>query len=112
MPTSGGNQLNIMSTQIEESVITQKTRELCQAILDQPDVRAMRQKVDAFVANDKVRGQYDTLMTKGQMLQQKQQSGTPLDDTEIKNFEELREAFLKDPVARGFLDAQEDIQKV
>ena len=101
-----------MTTQTEESVITQKTRELCQAILDQPDVRAMRQKMDAFMADDKARGQYDALMMKGQMLQQKQQAGMQLDQAEINAFEQLRETFVNNPVARGFLDAQEDMQKV
>jgi cell fate (sporulation/competence/biofilm development) regulator YlbF (YheA/YmcA/DUF963 family) len=101
-----------MPTQIEESVVTQKTRELCQALLDQPDVRAMRQKVDAFMADDQIRGQYDSLMMKGQLLQQKQQSGLPLNDAEIGDFEKARESFLGNPVARGFLDAQEDMQKL
>jgi len=101
-----------MPTQTEENVITQKTRELCQAILDQPDVRSMRQKVDAFMADDRARGQYDALMMKGQMLQEKQQSGRPLDQAEIDSFEQLRESFLSNPVARGFLDAQEDMHKM
>lgn len=101
-----------MPTQIEENVITSKTRELCQAILDQPEVRAMRQRIDAFMADDKVRAQYDSLMMKGQMLQQKQQSGMPLDGAEIADFEVLRDEFVKNPVARGFLDAQEEMQKL
>ena len=101
-----------MSTQVEESLITQKTRELCQAILDEPEVRAMRQRIDAFMADDKARGEYDTLMLKGQMLQQKQQAGMPLDGEEIASFEQMRESFLGNPVARGFLDAQEDMQKM
>ena len=101
-----------MQTQTEENVITQKTRELCQAILDQPDVRSMRQRVAAFEADDKTRGQYDVLISKGQTLQQKQQSGQPLDGTEIKDFEQLRDSFVNNPVARGFLDAQEDMQKL
>jgi cell fate (sporulation/competence/biofilm development) regulator YlbF (YheA/YmcA/DUF963 family) len=101
-----------MSTQTEESVITQKTRELCQALLEQPDVRAMRQKIETFMANDQVRGQYDALMMKGQMLQQQQQSGAPLDRGEVDAFEKLRESFVNNPVARDFLDAQEEMQKV
>ncbi|EEF57127.1 hypothetical protein Cflav_PD0167, partial [Pedosphaera parvula Ellin514] len=38
-----------MQTQIEESIVTQKTRELCQAILDQPEFKSMRQKVETFM---------------------------------------------------------------
>ncbi|MDB6068445.1 MAG: hypothetical protein JWR26_4653 [Pedosphaera sp.] len=101
-----------MPTQIEENVVTQKTKELCQAILDQPDVRSMRERIDSFMSDAKTRGQYDTLMSKGQVLQQKQQSGQALDETEVAEFEKLRKGFIENPVARGFLDAQEDMQKL
>ena len=101
-----------MSTQTEESVVTLKTRELCQALLNEPEIRSLRQKIDAFMANDTVRGQYDSLMMKGQMLQQKQQSGLTLSDAEINDFEQARDKFVKEPVARDFLDAQEGMQKV
>lgn len=101
-----------MQTATEESLVIQKTRELCQTLLDQPEVQAMRQKIDAFMANDQTRGQYDTLMAKGQALQQKQHSGTPLDSKEIDEFEGLRTRFLNNPVARDYLDAQEEMQKL
>jgi cell fate (sporulation/competence/biofilm development) regulator YlbF (YheA/YmcA/DUF963 family) len=89
-----------------------KTRELCQAILDEPDVRAMRQKIDTFMADSPVRGQYENLMQKGDALHQKQHAGVPLDRAEVAEFEKLRETFLKNPVASAFLDAQEELQKV
>lgn len=101
-----------MQTQTEDTVVTQKTRELCQAILDQPEVRSLRQKIQTFMANDQARGQYDSLMVKGQLLQQKQQSGLPLDGSEITDFEQSRDAFLKNPVASDYLDAQEEMQKL
>ncbi len=72
----------------------------------------MRERIDAFAADDKTRGQYDSLMIKGQALQQKQQAGLPLDGGEITAFETLREEFLNNPVARGFLDAQEEMHKL
>jgi cell fate (sporulation/competence/biofilm development) regulator YlbF (YheA/YmcA/DUF963 family) len=101
-----------MQTQTEESLVIQKTRELCQSILDQPEVQTLRRRVEDFMANDKLRGQYDALMIKGQALQQKQQAGLPLDGGEITAFEQLRESFLNNPVAKGFLDAQEDMHKM
>src|SRR5580704_19199712 len=101
-----------MPTQIEESVVTQKTRELCQAILDQPEIRALRKNIEVFMANDQARGHYESLMTQGELLHEKQHSGTPLTEAEINAFEKLRESFLNNPVARGFLDAQEEMQKV
>ena len=101
-----------MQTTIEESAVIQKTKELCQTILELPEYVQMRDRIDAFMADEPVRGQYDSLMIKGQILQQKQQAGIPLDGGEIMEFEKLREGFLENPVARGFLDAQEDMQKL
>ena len=101
-----------MPTTIEETSIIQKTKELCQAILDQPNMQSIRQRVDAFMADEKTRSQYDGLMSKGQALQQKQQSSMPLTGDEITEFETQREALLNNPVARGFLDAQEELHQV
>jgi cell fate (sporulation/competence/biofilm development) regulator YlbF (YheA/YmcA/DUF963 family) len=100
-----------MQTTIEETPVTQKTRELCQAILDQPNMREIRQRIDAFMSDEKSRRQYDSLMAKGQSLHEKQHSSR-LTEEEIKSFEADREALLKNPVARGFLDAQEELQSV
>ena len=98
-----------MPTQIEENPVTQKTRELCQAIVDLPNLRAARQRIDAFLSNAAARGQYESLIAKGQTLQEKQQNSVPLDGTEIADFEKQRDALLATPVARGFLDAQEEL---
>jgi cell fate (sporulation/competence/biofilm development) regulator YlbF (YheA/YmcA/DUF963 family) len=97
---------------LTESAITQKTRELCQAILDEPNVQSLRGRIDAFMADDQARGQYDGLVAKGQALQQKQQMSLPLSGEEITEFEKSREMLLANPVARGFIDAQEELQKV
>ena len=71
-----------------------------------------RGRIDAFMADEKSRTQYEDLMTKGQALQQKQQSSTPLAKDEIAEFEKQREALLNNSVARGFLDAQEELHSI
>jgi len=96
----------------QDTAITEKTRELCQAILNQPNVRSARQRIDTFVADDKARAQYEGLMAKGQALQQKQQRSQQLTGEEISAFEKEREALLANPVARGFLEAQEEMHHV
>lgn len=101
-----------MQVNTEESVVLQKTRELCQAIVEQPEFQKIRQGLDAFLGNEEVRGQYQSLSEKGDYLQHKQQSGSQLSDQEIAEFEREREAFLSNPVARGFLDAQQDMNRV
>ena len=90
----------------------QKTRELCQTILNQPSMQSIRQRIDTFMADDKTRSQYDGLMEKGQVLQQKQQQSLPLSGEEIADFEKHRDALLQNPVARNFLDAQEELHEV
>ena len=101
-----------MAPTIEETPITRKTRELCQAILEEPSMRAVRERIDNFMADEKTRAQYDGLVAKGQALQQKQQMSTPLTGEEISDFEQHRDSLLKNPVAREFLDAQQELHEV
>ena len=101
-----------MQSTTEETSVIQKTRELCQAILDESDYKDLRRRMDAFLADDKAKAQYDLVMSKGQALQQKQQMALALDATEIGDFERQREQLLGNPVARGFLDAQDELHKL
>ncbi|HUC85179.1 MAG TPA: YlbF family regulator [Candidatus Acidoferrales bacterium] len=87
-----------------------KTNELCQAILEHLQEGGVRQRIDTFLADDSARGQYESLMNKGQALQEKQHNGESLDPAEISAFEKDRDALLRNPVASGFLDAQEEMQ--
>jgi cell fate (sporulation/competence/biofilm development) regulator YlbF (YheA/YmcA/DUF963 family) len=104
--------LNNMQTTVEETTIQKKTRELCQAIVDEPGMKSVRERIDAFMANEKSRNAYEGLVTRGQALQQKQQSSLPLTGEEVAEFEKQRDDLLSDPVARGFLDAQEELHQV
>ena len=101
-----------MQTITEESVITQKTRELCQTILDQPEVQNIRRQIESFMTNDEAKTQYQLLSEKGEFLQHKQQQGLTLSNEEIADFEQSREALFNNPVARGFLDAQQEMHKM
>jgi cell fate (sporulation/competence/biofilm development) regulator YlbF (YheA/YmcA/DUF963 family) len=101
-----------MATTIEDTLITQKTRELCQTLLDDPGLQGVRQRIDDFMADAAAKEQYDGLVAKGQALQQKQQQSVALTGEEISDFEQHRDTVLKNPVARGFLDAQEELHHV
>ena len=68
-----------METNSDHSAILDKTRALCQAIIDQPDFQTIRQQVDAFMADESIKTQYQELSDRGAMLEHKQQTGTPLD---------------------------------
>src|SRR5580658_3008698 len=89
-----------------------KTNELCEAILEQMQTAGIRKRIDTFMADNRARGQYEALMTKGQALQEKQHHGQTLDAAEIATFESERDALLKNPVATSFLDAQEEMHEI
>jgi cell fate (sporulation/competence/biofilm development) regulator YlbF (YheA/YmcA/DUF963 family) len=95
---------NIMPNKVET-----KRNELCEAILEEINSNGIRKRIDAFLTDDTARGQYESLMNRGQTLQQKQHHGETLDPAEISAFERDRDALLRNPVASGFLDAQEEM---
>jgi cell fate (sporulation/competence/biofilm development) regulator YlbF (YheA/YmcA/DUF963 family) len=102
-----GTKIIFMSTKVET-----KTRELCEAIIEQLQTGGIKQRIDTFLADDSARGAYESLMNKGQALQEKQHSGAVLEPAEISAFEKDRDALLKNPVATGFLDAQEQMHEL
>jgi len=101
-----------MDTKAKESPITQRTLELCQAIVDQSDFQVLKQKLDAFLSNELLKFEYQQINGLGDLLRMKQGQGLDLKPEEVTQFETLREKFLTDPVAQGFLDAQEQLQQL
>ena len=69
----------------------------------------MRQQIDAFMGDEMARSQYETVMHKGRALHEKQHQSLPLSGEEISDFETSRDALLANPVAKGFIDAQEEL---
>ena len=72
----------------------------------------MRQRVDAFMASEEAKSQYQNLMEKREFLEHKQQTGSQISDEEIADFNQQRDALVNNPVARGFLDAQQEMHRV
>ena len=101
-----------MHTTTVESVIVQKTKELCEAILAQPESQNIRNRISKFMADDKARTQFDALNEKGDFLHHKQHQGVKLSEAEIADFEKDREALLENATIRNFLEAQREMQKI
>ena len=72
-----------MTTATADSIIVQKTRELCKTIVEQPEFQSIRQRIDTFMADDTAKVQYQLVVEKGEMLQHKQQMGLPMTAEEI-----------------------------
>jgi cell fate (sporulation/competence/biofilm development) regulator YlbF (YheA/YmcA/DUF963 family) len=98
-------------TQTEDAIL-QKTRELCESILEQPQFLNIRQRVDAFMGNPAAQKQYETLSDMGQQLHEKQHHGQALTAAEISAFDQQRDAFFANPIAKGFVDAQDEMNQI
>jgi len=101
-----------MTTHIEENAITRKTKELCQAIIAQPEMISIRKRIDTFLSDAGARSQYELVTSKGQALHDKEHGGQKLETAEISDFEKHRDTLLQNPVARGFLDAREELHEI
>ncbi len=99
-------------TNTENSPVLEKARELCEAIVAQPEFGTLRQQMDAFMADEGVQTEYRDLSELGAMLQEKHRNGGAPEASEIEDFERRRESFLQNPKARGFLEAQQTMQDV
>src|SRR5260370_722922 len=75
-------------------------------------MQSIRQRIDAFMGDETTRTKYDDLVNKGQALQQKQQMSIALTGEEIADFEQHRDSLMNNPVARDFMDAQEELHQV
>lgn len=98
-------------TQTEDGIL-QKTRELCETILEQPQIQGIRRRVDAFLADAASQRQYEQLSETGQRLHDKQHQGQALTSAEIAAFDKQRDAFFANPIAKGFMDAQDEMQQI
>jgi len=94
------------------TIVETKTRKLCEALIAEIQTGGIRSRIDAFLADATARGQYEKVMSLGQALQEKQHHGEQLDAAEIASFEADRDILLKNPVASGFLDAQEQMHEL
>ena len=98
-----------MALTAEDSIIVQKTRELCQTILDHPDFQNVRQNIDAFMADEKAKQEYQSLVERSEELNHKQHQGVKLSDQEINDFQTHRERVVNNPLAANFIRAQQEV---
>ena len=94
----------------DDSAVMSKARELCSTITEDADFQQLLAKVETFLNNDEARLAYQSVHESGQALNQKQQAGLELADSEIAQFESARESLMANPIASEFLGAQKDLE--
>lgn len=102
----------MIQTSIDDTAILQKTKELCSLILSQPRFAGLRQEVKAFLEDQPSQEQYRHVSRRGRELHERQMSGQTVAEAEISEFEKLRFSLLENPVARAFIEAQSDMNRI
>jgi cell fate (sporulation/competence/biofilm development) regulator YlbF (YheA/YmcA/DUF963 family) len=101
-----------MSIIAENSAVIAKTRELCAQIASDPSFLSLQESVERFLNDDGARLQYQSVHERGEELHQKQHAGIELAAAEIREFESARESLFDNPIAREFLTAREQLEKL
>lgn len=101
-----------MSITAEDSAVIVKTRELCAHIAGDPVFLQLQESVERFLNDDAARLQYQSVHERGEELHHKQHAGMELGAAEIREFEAAREALLENEVAREFLAAQQELERL
>lgn len=93
----------------DDSIVMTKARDLCETIAKDSEYQTLLTKVETFLGNDEARTSYQAVQQQGQELNQKQQSGLQLAESEIADFESARTRLLENQVASDFLQAQQSL---
>lgn len=104
--------MKIINLQTEETPVVRKTKELCQTIIEQPGYQEMKKSILEFLANDEARAQYQRLCDLQETLHHKSHAGEEILDAEVSEFERLEQLFMANPLAQGFIQAQQAMQKI
>lgn len=99
-----------MHSNTQNGAVLEKTLELCEAIVRQPNFPALQRDIQTFLDDDVAKQLYQTVVEKGEHLHHKQHQGLSLTDEEISEYEDHRQALLRNETARRFLDAQESMR--
>lgn len=101
-----------MSIIAEDSAVIVKTRELCAQIASDPQFLKLQESVERFLNDDASRLQYQSVHERGEELHHKQHAGVQLGAAEIREFEAAREALFENEIARDFLAAQQELERL
>jgi cell fate (sporulation/competence/biofilm development) regulator YlbF (YheA/YmcA/DUF963 family) len=104
--------MHMVSTENTQDLIFQKTRELCEALLQDSRFRDSRRQIEGFLADEAAQEQYRNVSERGRTLRDKQTQNLTLTETEIDEFEKMRFDLLNNPVAQNFIELQGQMNEV
>jgi len=95
-----------------ESPLAERTRNLCQALLDASEFSSLKRDLDAFMGDEGLKFRFQQVNDLGRLLHDKQSHGLELKGDEIEQFESLRSELMSSAIVRDFLAAQDKVQQL
>jgi len=92
------------------NAVAEKTKELCEAILEQAGYKESLAKVESFFTDESARDQYISFTELGQQLHQKQHAGEEITSEDEAKFQELQTAAMENATISDFMMAQQNLQ--
>lgn len=96
----------------QETPVVQKTRELCETIVQQDQFPEILARIERFLADSEAQALYQNLTEVHEKLVSQQEQGDELSADEISAYERQREAVFANEVAGGFVAARQDMHTV
>ncbi len=96
----------------ETATYEEKTRDLCEAILVDPKLKAAFSDIESFQADKEAQEIFNAVAQKEQELGAKQQAGVELTAGEVEDYKKLVSAVEGNQVANGFLQAQQMMHEI
>lgn len=94
---------------VENNTVTEKTRELVDAIINQPNYSAQNEAIEAFLSDKSAKEKYRSFMEKRQDLHYKEQQGVEIDSNDKEEIATMQSDLMADSKISSFLQAQESL---
>jgi cell fate (sporulation/competence/biofilm development) regulator YlbF (YheA/YmcA/DUF963 family) len=100
------------SSTLEATTIEDKTKELCQLVLEDAKFTAAREKITTFLADTDAQEAYSALHQKGHAMHQMQHEGTQPAESDMAELNGLKQAAADNEVTAGFMDAEGELNEI
>lgn len=101
-----------MSILNEDSAVYARVRDLCAAVVSDPEVLVLKGNIDAFLQDAEARALFECVNKMGEELRQKNMAGMEPTESEIEQFDKLREEVIKNTVCHEFLQSRQKVDNI
>lgn len=104
--------IGVEDDRVQKADLGDKIRELCEALLEDENVLAARNRITAFMNDPAATGGYSKLADLSEQLQRKEMAGEKISEEEGQAFEDLRRSTLSEPPVQAFMEARGLLQEM